>query len=102
MAQSEDFKRFGTMTADLVELRGWLAETTGHPRSDGITGCTGNRCTTYSKGLCEVCLVNAQHIKHVPGRKTDMKDAEWIATLLQRGLFSRASSLLVSSESCAT
>src|SRR5207253_1794052 len=34
----------------------------------------------------QVLLVNAQHIKHVPGRKTDMKDAEWIATLLQHGL----------------
>jgi transposase len=36
--------------------------------------------------LEQVLLVNAQHIKHVPGRKTDMRDAEWIATLLQHGL----------------
>jgi transposase len=35
---------------------------------------------------CEVLLVNAQHIKAVPGRKTDVRDAEWIADLLQHGL----------------
>jgi len=34
----------------------------------------------------EVILVNAQHLKAVPGRKTDVKDAEWIAELLQHGL----------------
>ena len=38
------------------------------------------------EGRFEVMLVNAQHIKHVPGRKTDVKDAEWIAQLLQHGL----------------
>jgi len=39
-----------------------------------------------SEGLFEVLLVNAQHIKAVPGRKTDQKDSEWIADLLQHGL----------------
>jgi transposase len=38
------------------------------------------------EGHCEVLVVNAQHIKAVPGRKTDLKDAEWIADLLQHGL----------------
>ncbi len=36
----------------------------------------------------EVILVNAQHIKRVPGRETDVKDAEWVARLLQHGLLS--------------
>ena len=40
------------------------------------------------EGRFEVMLVNAQHIKQVPGRKTDVKDAEWIAQLLQHGLLS--------------
>jgi transposase len=38
------------------------------------------------EGLFEMVLVNAQHMKAVPGRKTDTKDAEWIADLLQHGL----------------
>jgi transposase len=38
------------------------------------------------EGLFELLVVNAQHIKAVPGRKTDAKDAEWIADLLQHGL----------------
>ena len=38
------------------------------------------------EGLCELLVVNAQHIKAVPGRKTDVKDAEWIAELLRHGL----------------
>lgn len=37
----------------------------------------------------EVILVNASHIKAVPGRKTDIKDAQWIAQLLQHGLLTR-------------
>lgn len=52
-------------------------------------GCMGNRCSISLKGIeghrC-VLVVNAQHIKAVPGRKTDTKDAEWIADLLQHGL----------------
>jgi len=38
------------------------------------------------EGQMELLVVNAQHIKAVPGRKTDVKDAEWIAELLQHGL----------------
>ena len=38
------------------------------------------------EGICEVLLVNAQHVKAVPGRKTDVKDAAWLAELLQHGL----------------
>src|SRR6185369_15020340 len=37
-------------------------------------------------GVCDVLLVNAQHIKQVPGRKTDAKDCEWIGDLLRHGL----------------
>ena len=41
---------------------------------------------SFARGHLEVLLVNAQHIKAVPGRKTDVKDCEWIADLLQLGL----------------
>src|SRR3989440_972483 len=49
-------------------------------------GCIGNRYLTCWIGSFEVLVVNAQHIKAVPGRKTDVKDAEWIADLLHHGL----------------
>jgi hypothetical protein len=48
--------------------------------------CTGNQCLTCWKAVLNYGRVNAQHIKAVPGRKTDIKDAEWIADLLQHGL----------------
>ncbi len=79
-------RRFGTMTRDLVELAGWLA---GH----GVTQLAMESTGVYWKpiwnlleGHFELLLVNAQHIKTVPGRKTDAKDCEWIAELLQHGL----------------
>jgi transposase len=79
-------RRFGTMTRDLVELAGWLS---GH----GVTQLAMESTGVYWKpiwnlleGHFELLLVNAQHIKTVPGRKTDIKDCEWIAELLQHGL----------------
>jgi transposase len=77
---------FGTTTAALLELADWLAE-------EGVTHVAMESTGVYWKpiwnlleGLFEMLLVNAQHIKQVPGRKTDVKDAEWIAQLLQHGL----------------
>ena len=79
-------KRFGTMTADLVELRGWLAEQQVTHVAMESTGVYWQPVFNVLEGHMEVWVVNAQHIKKVPGRKTDMKDAEWIAQLLQCGL----------------
>jgi transposase len=45
-------------------------------------GCTGSPSTPFSVGAFEIVVANAQHVKKVPGRKTDVKDAEWIADLL--------------------
>jgi len=79
-------RTFGTTTAALLELADWLAE-------EGVTHVAMESTGVYWKpiwnlleGLFEMLLVNAQHIKQVPGRKTDVKDAEWIAQLLQHGL----------------
>src|SRR3712207_3022852 len=49
-------------------------------------GSTGSRSTTCWRGAFTPLLVNARHIKTVPGRKTDVKDCEWIADLLRHGL----------------
>jgi transposase len=77
---------FGTFTKDLLALGDWL-------RSCGVTHVALESTGVYWKpvwnlleGQFEVLLVNAQHIKAVPGRKTDQKDSEWIADLLQHGL----------------
>jgi transposase len=49
-------------------------------------GCTGNRCGICWREDFELILANAQHIRNVPGRKTDVSDAAWIADLLAHGL----------------
>ena len=79
-------RTFGTMTADLLGLSDWLL-------GAGVTHVAMESTGEYWKpiynileNLFEILLVNAQHIKAVPGRKTDVKDAEWIADLLRHGL----------------
>ena len=79
-------REFGTFTRELLELADWL-------RARGVTHVALESTGVYWKpvwnlleGQFEVLLVNAQHIKAVPGRETDQKDSEWIADLLQHGL----------------
>ena len=79
-------RRFGTMTADLLELRQWLTEQQVTHAAMESTGVYWQPVFNLLEGHLEVWVVNAQHIKKVPGRKTDMKDAEWIAQLMQCGL----------------
>jgi transposase len=79
-------KRFGTMTADLMELREWLGQEQVTHVAMESTGVYWQPVFNVLEGHFETWVVNAQHIKKVPGRKTDMKDAEWIAQLLQCGL----------------
>lgn len=79
-------RQFGTMTADLIELRQWLAEAKVTHVAMESTGVYWQPVFNLLEGHFETWVVNAQHIKKVPGRKTDMKDADWIAQLLQCGL----------------
>ncbi len=79
-------RQFGTMTADLVELRQWLAEARVTHVAMESTGVYWQPVFNLLEGHFKTWVVNAQHIKKVPGRKTDMKDAEWIAQLMQCGL----------------
>ena len=79
-------REFGTFTKDLLEMSDWL-------QSCGVTHDALESTGVYWKPVWnilaeqfEALLVNAQHIKAVPGRKTDQKDSEWIADLLQHGL----------------
>jgi transposase len=79
-------RKFGTMTADLLELRQWLAELKVTHVAMESTGVYWQPVFNLLEGHFKTWVVNAQHIKKVPGRKTDMKDAEWIAQLMQCGL----------------
>ena len=80
-------REFGTTTGQLRQLLAWLPSHGCRHVVLESTGVYGKPVYNLLEGALEqVLLVNAQHIKQVPGRKTDMKDAEWIATLLQHGL----------------
>ena len=77
---------FGTMTGDLLALSDWLAEHGVTHVAMESTGVYWKPIFNILEGHCEVLLVNPQHIKQVPGRKTDVSDCQWIAQLLQHGL----------------
>jgi transposase len=77
---------FGTMTADLLALRGWL-------QAYGVTHAALESTGVYWKPVyyvledaCTLLLINMHELKRVPGRKTDVKDSEWLAQLLECGL----------------
>jgi transposase len=77
---------FGTMTSDLLALRDWL-------QAYGVTHVALESTGVYWKPVYYVLedaftllLINMQELKHVPGRKTDVKDSEWLAQLLECGL----------------
>jgi transposase len=82
----QEVRRFGSMTRDLLELSDWLT-------GNGVTHVAMESTGVYWKPVwnilestCTILLVNAQHVKAVPGRKTDAKDCQWLADLLQHGL----------------
>src|SRR5512142_594938 len=84
--RSKEIRTFSTMTQDLLKLVDWLAEARCTHVALESTGVYWKPIFNLLEGHIEVLLVNAQHIKAVPGRKTDVKDAEWLADLLQHGL----------------
>lgn len=79
-------RSFGTTTADLLRLRTWLIEAQCTHVAMESTGVYWQPVFNVLEGACAVVLANAQHIKAVPGRKTDVKDCEWLAELLAHGL----------------
>jgi len=82
----KEVKTYTTMTNDLLRLKEWLQEA-------GITHVAMESTGVYWKPVFnilensfEVILVNARHVKNVPGRKTDVQDSEWLCKLLRSGL----------------
>jgi len=82
----KEVRQFATMTADLLALGDWLAGAGCTHVAMESTGVYWKPIWNLLEGQFSLLLVNAQHIKAVPGRKTDVKDAEWIAELLRHGL----------------
>jgi transposase len=83
-------RTFATMTADLLELVDWLnAEGVTHAAMES-TGVYWKAVWHILEGRFDLTLVNPRHMRQVPGRKTDVKDAEWIAQLLAHGLLSKS------------
>ena len=83
---SESVRTFGTMTAELLALSDWLAEQGVTHVAMESTGVYWKPIFNLLEGRFEVLLVNPGHMKDVPGRKTDVKDCQWIAQLLPHGL----------------
>jgi transposase len=79
-------RTFGTVTRDLLELADWLNQLRVTHVAMESTGSYWKPIWNLLEHGFELLLVNAQHMKAVPGRKTDVKDCEWIADLLRYGL----------------
>jgi transposase len=84
--REQQVAEFGTTVAGLLTLRDWLA-------AHGVTQVTMEATGVFWKPVWavledefELLLVNARHVKQVPGRKTDVKDAEWLCQLAEAGL----------------
>ncbi len=82
----KEIKTFGTMTADLLVLHDWLRSKEVTHVAMESTGVFWKPIYNLLEDSFTVLLVNAAHIKRVPGRKTDVTDCEWIADLLAHGL----------------
>jgi transposase len=82
----KEMRTFRTMTADLLALADWLQEAGCTHIAMESTGVYWRPVYNLLEGQFELLVVNAQHMKTVPGRKTDIKDAAWIAELLRHGL----------------
>jgi transposase len=79
-------RTFGTTTRELLSLREWLlSQGCSHVAMES-TGVYWKPVYAILEGTFQIVVANAQHVKKVPGRKTDVKDAEWIADLLCHGL----------------
>jgi transposase len=87
-AVEKQTRTFGTMTADLLELADWLKARGVRHAAMESTGVYWKPVWHLLEATVDLTLVNARHMRQVPGRKTDVKDAEWIAQLLQHGLLS--------------
>jgi transposase len=83
---TREVRTFGTMTDDLLALSDWLTAAGCTHVAMESTGVLWKPIFNLLEGNFELLLVNAHHVKAVPGRKTDVRDSEWLADLLRHGL----------------
>jgi transposase len=83
---TESIRTFSTTTRGLLQLRDWLVENNCNQAAIESTGIYWRPVFHILEGSVSVLLANAYHMRQVPGRKTDLKDAQWIARLLRWGL----------------
>lgn len=81
-----EIREFGTFTSDLLEMKEWLMDNGCPILAMESTGVYWRPVHNVLEGFMDVILVNARHIKNVPGRKTDISDSKWLAGLLRHGL----------------
>jgi len=85
-AEQHEIKEFSTFTQDLQKMKKWLIENNCPIIAMESTGVYWHPVYNTIEDAMEVVLVNARHIKNVPGRKTDIGDSKWLAGLLRHGL----------------
>jgi transposase len=83
-------RTFGTTTRELRRLADWLTTAGCTHVAMESTGVYWRPVYNLLAGRCELSVVNAQHVKMVPGRKTDVRDSEWLAQFLELGLLRRS------------
>lgn len=86
----KEIKTFSTFTCDIFELAKWLKSHDIQHVAVESTGIYWKPIFNVLGADFEVILVNAQHVKNVPGRKTDVKDSEWLCRLLKCGLMTKS------------
>jgi transposase len=84
--RAKEVRTYGTTTAALLALAAWLTEAGCTHVAMESTGVYWRPVYQLLEGAFELLLVNALHVKRVPGRKTDVQDCEWLAELLEHGL----------------
>jgi transposase len=85
-----EVRTFGTTTRELLHLVDWLTAAGCTHVAMESTGVYWRPVYNLLEGSFELFLVNAQHVKMVPGRKSDVRDSEWLAQLLELGLLRRS------------
>jgi transposase len=86
----KEIRTFRTMTRDLEALRDWLQELGVTHVGMESTGVYWRPVYAVLEGCFDLIVGNARHIRNVPGRKTDVKDSEWIADLVRHGLIAKS------------
>lgn len=86
----KEIKTFSTLTKSLFDLLKWLEEKEITHIAMESTGIYWKPVYNILEGYFDITVANAQRIKNVPGRKTDVSDAEWIAKLLRHGLIEKS------------